>query len=205
MNLNIFSPGKEVEKNFEKPDIPIALVIAIVPAIIAAIGYLVDGLTIDWAGFAIGHIAKRYILLVVLAALVFAVGMIFNRKNSKGMLKGIVSSLGLVYVFGIIIAIFSQIFQRIIFTPTTMAKITEISNLPTMQETAINAKIAFETGLKGINWPLFILAIIIMGIIYLWMFFVLYKIISFSTKEKPWINLACLAAIIFICGIASGF
>jgi hypothetical protein len=202
LNWNIFEVSRSVEANFEKPGILPALIVVLVPALIAAIGYIAGGWNIDWAGFAVQHIVKRFVLFFVLAAMIFAVGMIFNSKNSRGMFSGIVSALGLFYVFAIIIAVISQIAQRLIFTPALMARI-QVLSTATVQEIAANTVLFMANLPKEINFPLFFGFLIIGLIICVWQYFVLYKIISFSSKRKPWINIASWAVIVFIYGLAS--
>lgn len=200
--MNIFKVSRSVEDNFEKPNIGLALVIVLVPAIIAAIGYAAGNWSIDWAEFAVQHIVLRYVLFFVLAAMLFAIGIAFHRKSREGLFAGIVSALGLFYVFAIIIAIISQVAQRLVFTPALIAKL-QLLSAATTQEIAANAALLIATMSKEINFPLFFAVIVIGIIIYIWQYFTLYKIISFCSGERPWINIACWAVIVLIYGLVS--
>ncbi|MDD5162752.1 MAG: hypothetical protein PHD95_00930 [Candidatus ainarchaeum sp.] len=202
MNLNIFKVSSSVDGNFEKPNIALALVIVIVPAIIAAIGYIADGLNIDWAEFAIQHIVMRYVLFFVLAAMIFAIGIAFHRKSREGLFAGVVSALGFFYVFAIILAVISQLAQRLVFSPAFLAKL-QLLSAATTQEAAATVALLIATMPKEINFPLFFALIIIGLIIYVWQYFTLYKIISFSSGERPWVNIACWAVVVFIYGLIS--
>ncbi|MDD5148459.1 MAG: hypothetical protein PHH08_03255 [Candidatus ainarchaeum sp.] len=202
LNLDVFSVSRAIEDNFEKPNIIVSLALVLVVAAIAAISFLMNGIAVNWAAFAIDNIIKKYILFFVLAAMVFAAGMIFNSKNSRGMLMGIISSLGLVYLLTVVLAVVS-LFSRLIFSQEFFSAMQNAATAGTTQELAATAALMIATMPKGANFGLFIAFLAIGAAIMVWQWIVLYKIISHSSGQKPWINLACWAVIILLFGFAS--
>lgn len=202
MNLNVLSLHNSIESAFEKPNVLLALVLVIVPVLIAALFYLFTGALVDWAAFALEQVVKRYVLFFVLAVLVFAIGLVFNNKEMRGRFAEVVSALGLIYVIAIIIALISLL-SPLLLAPGFFSAVQNFAKSGTVEELSTNILFLQSVMPQGINLGLLTVFLIAGLILLLYQLVIFYKIISFVSKQKPWINLALLVLLLFIIGLGS--
>ncbi|HLD59230.1 MAG TPA: hypothetical protein VI977_06400 [archaeon] len=199
MNLNILSLHHAIESAFEKPNVLFALLLVILPVIITALFYLLTGALVDWTAFALEQIAKRYVLFFVLAALVFGIGIAFNSREIRGRLSGVVSSLSLLYVIAVAASLISLL-APLLLAPSLFNTFQNFSRAGSIEEFAASIIFLQSTAPQDINIALLTVFLIVVIILLLYQIVMLYKIISFVSRQKPWINIALLVLLAFIIG-----
>lgn len=197
MNLNVFRHGKAVASAFEKPNVLLALVLVGVAIALAGVNLVLNASAPDWNVFLVESVLKEYARFIALGILIFIAGMVLNRQNMKGKFTGVFSALGLTYVITIIVSVLSLVIGRLVFKPEFLHA---LGQAKTFEEMAMTALLWSSADPSAVNWTLLTVALVIGALLLVYQLFLVYKIISFVSKHRPWLNLIALIAILVVFG-----
>ncbi len=128
MNLNLLKPKQAVESAFQKPNIAIALVLVLLPALGSIAGKMVFGLpALNSAAY---FIATGYVRFFVLVLVAFALSLVLNAKAAKGKLLGLFSALSLTQAIALAIIILSVLSAPAYLSPAAMNAIANAAQSP---------------------------------------------------------------------------
>ncbi len=151
MDLNILSPKKAVESAFEKPNIPIALGLVLVAAVVwLALAFLMSG--VISAEVALLAVVSGLLKFVALAAIVFVIGMILSGKTAKGHFSGTLSAVSMLQILGIVTYVISTAAFFMLFPKGVPAGVD--LNSGDMLTVAVQLYGAIAPSLESINFGL---------------------------------------------------
>jgi len=118
MNLNILKPGQAVESAFKKPNIPLALLLVLLPSLAFIGGRMAYGVQV--LDRALYEIVLGYVSFFVLVLVVLALGIIANRKKIAGKMPGLISALSLLQIIALATLILSFALLPLVASPATI-------------------------------------------------------------------------------------
>jgi len=196
MNLNVLQPKKAVESAFKKPNVPLALILVVLPSLASIASSIVFGAPFKVEN-AVYSIVLAYVAFFVLAFVIFALVAILKGSEAKGKMAGYLSALSLVKIASLAIVLLSVVAIPLCFSPAAMNAVAAAAN-ETSPGIAVGMAAAFvEENPNAINWPLFSVFLAIAAIILILGAYLVFLGIK-KLSNTGWLGAVALAIIAFI-------
>ncbi|MFA4855470.1 MAG: YIP1 family protein [archaeon] len=192
MNLNILHPSKAVDSAFEKPSIPIALVLVLLPSLAFLCGLIVYGQ--DISSFAVYEIILAYVTFFVLVLIVFALGLLFDGKKAKGKFAGTICALSLLQIVSLAFSVLSLIAIPLVLSPEAIQFAGHASGTDQISE-------FLTLNPSAINFAALAVFLAISACLIVWGIYILYKGIRKLTETRAFTSLILAIITLIILGL----
>ncbi len=152
MDFNILKPKKAVEAAFEKPNIGIALILVLLPALVAIAESFVRQGAFDLEG-AVSGIVLAYLAFFLLAIIIFLLGFLVNPKAVKGKAAGLLTSLSLIQIISLFVIVLSIATMPLVISSQAMEMLSTASSAPSQEIRAVNIGNFLAQNPAAINIP----------------------------------------------------
>lgn len=200
MQLNILKPKDAVASAFEKPNLLIALVLVLLPAIVSILGRIPFGATVDASGAAEG-IILTYVRFFELAIIIFVLAMIVNREKAKGMFLGTLAGLSLAQIVSLVVVILSFIALPIVFSQEAIDVGVQAGKSANMERTVYQIVEFLEENPDAVNLGALYAFMAITIALVLWGIYIQYHVVRKLTESRVLVVLLLLAITYILTGV----
>lgn len=202
MRLNVFAAKSSIASCMDRPDLRLAFILTLIPAILSAIGQWYIGFPFRISETAVA-LARSVIMWLLLSAVAYIVLYLVRGKDLQGKIMGIASSLSLLWILSSILTLIGFGFFFFVFSPEIVneAKLLATGQ-STVDEFAGNVGSILNSNPQAIDTTLGTVAIILATLIFLFALYFLYRLVSECYPggffRKATVSLVLLAAWVYL-------
>jgi len=199
MNLNVLKPGKAVEQAFEKPNVPLALVLVLLPALASIAGSFAFGTAPKIEAMAYSVI-MAFLTFFVLTVVVFLLGFLVNPKAAKGKGSGLLSALALAQILSLFVILVSFAAIPLVVAPQAMEMLAEAGSSPSPEIRAVQINSFLTQNPTAINLPALAVFLAVAFAAFILGLYIIYLAVKRFTESRKLVALALMLISMLILG-----
>ena len=190
MKINLFKPKESVQSAVDRPDPRTALLLVLLPPLVAIIGFF-------WQGFPINPVqgiwsfARSIINWILISATVYVILYFFKGKEIKGKFGAISSALSLLWIVNLLLSILGLVFFPIVFSPEIVSEAKLLATGQTeVEDFVLETSRIIENNPGAARFEFGLIAMVIGAFLALYSFYLVFLLVRDLNRGKIVSNLA---------------